>query len=213
MISSSLLQYLQDHYQGTFCRHNYYNYYEGKTERCHPQFKFPAGWHIINSVNHWSNEDTMREYVEMIIIPYFDEKRKDLKLAHDYSALVIFDNFKAQCTSSMLTLLDNHNINVTLIPPNCMDRLQPLDLSINKPAKDFLRSQFEEWYAQELSTILQAQSEDTGTDTSVDLKLSVIKPIAASWIVSLNDYIQRKPELVKNGFMKAGITNYLSSNI
>ena len=187
--------------------------YEGKTERCHPQFKFPAGWHITNSVNHWSNEDTMREYVEMIIIPYVDEKRKDLKLAHDYPALVIFDNFKAQCTYSVLTLLDNHNINVTLIPPNCTDRLQPLDLSINKPAKDFLRTQFQEWYAQELSTILQAQSEGTGTDTSVDLKLSVIKPIAAGWIVSLYDYIKRKPELVKNGFKEAGITNYLSSNI
>ena len=113
----------------------------------------------------------------------------------------------------MLTLLDNHNINVTLIPANCTDRLQPLDLSINKPAKDFLRSQFQEWYAQEFSTILQAQSEGTGTDTSVDLKLSVIKPIAAGWIVSLYDYIKRKPELVKNGFKEAGITNYLSSNI
>ena len=48
--------------------------YEGKRERCHPQFKFPAGWHITNSANHWSNEDTMKEYVEMIIIPYVDEK-------------------------------------------------------------------------------------------------------------------------------------------
>jgi len=89
----------------------------------------------------------------MIIIPYVNEKRKDLKLAHDHRALVIFDNFRAQCTSSLLTLLDNHNIYITLIPPNCTEWLQPLDLSINKPAKDFLRSQFQEWYAQELSTI------------------------------------------------------------
>ena len=58
--------------------------YEGKTERCHPQFKFPAGWHITNSANHWSNEDTMKEYVEMIIIPYVDEKKKDLKLAEHW---------------------------------------------------------------------------------------------------------------------------------
>ena len=143
----------------------------------------------------------MREYVEIIIILYVNEKRKDLKLAHDHCALVIFDKFRAQRSSSLLTLLDNHNINVTLIPPNCMDQLQLLDLSINKPAKDFLRSQFQEWYAQELSTILKAQSEGTDTDTSVDLKLNVIKPIAASWIVSFYDYIKRKPELVKNGFL------------
>ena len=28
---------------------------------------------------------------------------------------------------------------------NCADRHQPLDLSVNKPAKDFLRGKFEEW--------------------------------------------------------------------
>ena len=79
--------------------------YEGKTERCHPQFRFPAGWHITNSVNHWSNEDTMREYVEMIIIPYVDEKRKDLKLAHDYPALVILKHSAPlQCLLCWITI-------------------------------------------------------------------------------------------------------------
>ena len=43
--------------------------YEGKTEQCHPKFKIPTGWHITNSSNHWSNETTMKEYIEMIIIP------------------------------------------------------------------------------------------------------------------------------------------------
>ena len=36
----------------------------------------------------------MREYVEIIIIPYVIEKRKDLKLARNHRALVIFDNFR-----------------------------------------------------------------------------------------------------------------------
>ena len=48
-----------------------------------------------------------------------------------------------------------------------------------------------------LLLILEAQSEGTGTDTLVDLKLSVIKPVAAGWIVSLYDCIKCKPELVK----------------
>ena len=84
----------------------------------------------------------MREYVEMIIILYVDDKRKDLKLVDDHPMLVIFDSFKAQCTSSLLKLVDSHNINVTLIPPNCTDQLQPMDLSISKLAKNFFVHSF-----------------------------------------------------------------------
>ena len=74
----------------------------------------------------------MKEYVEKILVPYIDKKRTELKLLPNQPALLIFDNFKAQTTSSILTLLDSHNINVALLPANCTNRLQPLDLSVNK---------------------------------------------------------------------------------
>ena len=70
------------------------------------------------------------------------EKRKELKLSIDHPALVLFDNFKAQCTSDLLTVLDNNNINVILIPANCTDRSQPLYISINKAVKDFYAVNF-----------------------------------------------------------------------
>ena len=56
----------------------------------------------------------MKDYVEKIILPYIKHKRKSLKLPDDYPALLIFDNFKAQCSSDILTLLDDNYINVTL---------------------------------------------------------------------------------------------------
>jgi len=124
--------------------------YEGKTDRCLPNFEFPSSWHITKTEKHWSNEHSMREYFEKIIFPYVEEKRSELKLGNDQPALLIFDNFKAQCTPPLLRLLDSHNINVVLIPPNCTDRLQPLDLSVNKAAKDFLRKKFREWYARQV---------------------------------------------------------------
>ena len=119
--------------------------YQGKTSRCLPCVEFPDEWHITYSINHWSNEDTMKEYVEHILLPYIDGKWKSLNLANDFPASVLFDNFKAQCTTAVLTLLDQNNINVVLIPPNCTDRLQPLDISVNKAVKDKLRELFQSW--------------------------------------------------------------------
>ena len=37
--------------------------YAGKTNRCHPQFQFPSDWHIIHAPKHWSNEETMLQYI------------------------------------------------------------------------------------------------------------------------------------------------------
>ena len=101
--------------------------YKGTTSRCHPCFKLPAGWNVTHSKNHWSTEKTMIEYINNIIVPYIDANRNDDNTA----ALVIMDNFKGQVTPSVLSLLEDNNILVCLLPANTTDRLQPLDISVN----------------------------------------------------------------------------------
>ena len=113
--------------------------YQGKTTRCLPKYQFSSDWDIIFTANHWCNEFTMCQYIDKIILPYLSIKRKELKLTPEQPAVMIFDNFKGQCTEELLKFLDLHNINVVLIPSNCTDGLQPLDFTINKAAKKFLR--------------------------------------------------------------------------
>ena len=96
--------------------------YKGTTHRCLPTLSFPPDWHITFSENHWSNESTMKLYVEKIIVPYMIE---ELKLNASYPALVIFDHFTGQVTQSILQLLGKNHIFVVTIPANCTDRLQP----------------------------------------------------------------------------------------
>ena len=172
-------------------------------KRCLPTFKFPSDWHITYSANHWSNESTM---IEKILFPYVNEKRKELRLQSDYPALVIFDKFKGQGTEMILKLLEEQHIYVVIVPENCTDRLQPLDVSVNKSAKTFLRQQFQEWYAQK---ICQQPSGET-EKMPVDLKLSVMKPLGAHWMVKLYDYLKSKPEIIQNGFKGAGIKDFLT---
>jgi len=75
--------------------------------------------------------------------------------------------------------------------------LQPLDLSVNKEAKDFLCGQFREWYAKQVCSQLDGNN-------IVDLRLSILKPLGAAWIDSMRKYITNNPTLVINGFKEAG---------
>ena len=76
--------------------------YKGKTIM--PSKIFISSW-LAHSHNHWSNEDTMKDNIINILIPYVQKKRGELKLSPDQRALVLFDKFKGQCTSSVLQLL------------------------------------------------------------------------------------------------------------
>lgn len=69
---------------------------------------------------------------------------------------------KGQCSDKVYQLLTENNIFYTFIPANCTDKLQPLNLSVNKPAKDYMKTKFQEWYAKKI-----CQQLDDGVDVYV----------------------------------------------
>ena len=73
-----------------------------------------------------------------IILPYISATQKDLGVGEEHTAVVIFDTFKSHTGSEMKSLLLENNIISVIIPSNCTDVLQLLDLSVNKPLKDHL---------------------------------------------------------------------------
>ena len=184
--------------------------YQGKTARCHPHFEFPVDWNVTHSPRHWSNKSTMLEYIDSIIIPYVESQRKILG---DKPAVVIMDNFKGQITRSINEFLELYNIHVVLLPGNTTDLLQPMDLSINKPAKDYLKRCFEDWYCSQITDQLQVLEDDEDVELSpVDFRLSVLKELGAKWLVDTVNYIRDNPQFVVNGFVKAGILGALDGD-
>ena len=175
--------------------------YQGKTSACLPRYSFPDDWHVTYTPNHWSNEGTMKEYIERIIIPYVDRKCKELKLSSDQLALAIFDVFKGQQTKDVTKLLEENNIHVVSVPANCTDHLQPMDLSVNKSVKEYMRSKFRDWYSMQV----QHQLDEGEEFSPVDLRMSTMKPLGAHWLVSLYDYLKENSSIVENGFKAAGL--------
>ena len=69
-----------------------------------------------------------------------------------------------------------------IVPANCTDRLQPLNVSVNKAAKEFLQRQFQDWYSSKIASQLQAGS----TVEPVDMRMAVVKPLSARGMIILN---------------------------
>lgn len=109
---------------------------------------FPQGWGVWRSDYHWLNEDTMEKHFEKIVVPFLSQKRESLKLEKTSPALASFDCLKGQTTPGILANLESHNIITIQVPANCTDKMQPLDVSLNKPMKDEMKRRFEVWYAE-----------------------------------------------------------------
>ncbi len=179
--------------------------YKGKTPRCHPHYEFPMDWDITHSPRNWSTEQTMLEYIDNIICPYVEGVCERLNC--NSAALVIIDNFKDQITPACR--LDSANIHTCLLPPNTTNRLQPLDVSVNKPFKDFLQRKFDEWYAYQVTQQLKERSEEDIEEYGlepINLSMARMKEVSGNWLVEAADYISQNPSCLVNGFIKTGIT-------
>ena len=150
------------------------------------RFSFLPDWHITHSPNHWLDECTMLDYINHMIVPYLLKTRECI--GEDKTALVIIGNFKAQVMQSVIQLLEDNDVHVCTLPPNTTDLLQLMDISINKPAKNYLRAHFDEWYSQEV------------------MKQPVMKEVSARWLVDVAGCIGDNPQLIVNGLLRSGIT-------
>lgn len=121
---------------------------------------------------------------------------------------MIFDVFKGQMCQSTVDMLMENNIHFIHVPANCTNGLQPLDISVNKCCKDFMRQKFVDWYAGQVYDAIDRNGDEL---FQADLRLAVMKPLRPKWFVSFFEYICSKPDLVYNGFKAAGISNILDN--
>ncbi len=119
----------------------------------------------------------MLDYIENVIVPYVIRVREQLQLAPDHAALTIYDAFKGQFTDGVFQLLEENNSLTVTLPANCTDRLQPMDISLNKSVKNFLRHEFEVWYSEKVIAALEEESEED--HSPVNLTSAAMKTVGA----------------------------------
>ena len=93
----------------------------------------------------------MMRYAHKILLSFI-KKKESMGLEKDHLCLTIFDVFRGQQTPAFRELLEKHNIDHVNVPANCTDKLQPLDLSVNKPLNDEMKKRFQVWNVEEVES-------------------------------------------------------------
>ena len=141
--------------------------------------------------------------MDNVVIPYVAKTRKDLELPNDHVALAIFDVFAAQCCDSVLIKLSDNHIHQVFVPASCTGELQPLDISTNETFKTLMKDSFTRWYAQEVQEALD--SGKSVHEIKIDLRLSMIKPLHANWLITAHSILKHKTAILTRGFEQAEI--------
>ena len=142
--------------------------------------------------------------INEIVIPYVQSQRRVLgKLKQ--AALVIMDVFRGQITDDVISLLRDNNIHYVLVPNNMTQLFQPLDLTVNKHCKSYLKRLFSEWYAQQIKNQLFLGKKVE--ETKIGFRLTTLKPLLAKWMVEYYNKTtsENDSSIIINGWKAAGI--------
>ena len=105
------------------------------------------------------------------------------------------DVHKAQQTPDVKHLLHKCKTTLINVPGGTTSRVQPLDVCINKPFKNYVREQFE----QHLDANLESYVE--GKLTAGERRILTTKWVAEAW-----DRIKKQKDLILNSFKNCGIS-------
>ena len=139
--------------------------------------------------NHWANEDTVLGHIHSVLVPYIVDTCSELKLPQSSPALSIFDHFSGQLAERVKNVLESNNILLIDMPSNCTDRLQPMDIIINKSIKASLKASLSSWYADQVQ-------KQQGDHQLIDMRLSVLKPFGARWFIKAFQHVADNPDMV-----------------
>lgn len=83
-----------------------------------------------------------------------------------------------------------------------------MDISVNKPDKEYLRREIEKWYSDKVIKQLEGKDLDNLEEAElepINMGMPVLKEIGAKWLVGMAKYLSDNPQFRVNGFMRAGI--------
>jgi hypothetical protein len=186
--------------------------FTGKTNECHPPHTSSttnARFHLTHSINHWSNQETMDQYVEHVLLPYLKCKIAEHNLPPDSKLIVNLDCWSVHKSAEFRSLIKskyNKSLVLVYVPPNCTSKLQVADVMLQFPFKHHVKQLFNQhvnrWVGEQLQLGV-----DT-INTKVLLKMSNIKPLLLTWCHEAWLTVKNNPVMIMAGWQKAVFAHF-----
>jgi hypothetical protein len=118
--------------------------FKGKQNGCIATKEFPSGNYPTTHFNKcqdsaWMDKEVMIAWVNEVLAPY-------VAMAPDHVApVLIFNMYQHHMMALVVQMTQELGVEVQHIPGGCTSLCQPVDVSFNKPFKDWMRQQWLNW--------------------------------------------------------------------
>ena len=114
--------------------------------------------------------------------------------------------FRGQKTVKVLKKLASLNIAILSVSANMTHFFQPLEITINREAKRFMKDKFTTWYSDEVKQ--QIESGGDSTNINVDPTITVLQPLHAVSLMDIYNNLSSPVGVrdIAKGWEKAGIS-------
>lgn len=92
----------------------------------------------------WIDTEEMLRYIETILIPFTQTQP-------EHRCLLLLDSFSVHLCERVQTKMRDLNIDLLYVPKGMTGLLQPLDIGINKPFKDRLKTCYTQWLVSQIT--------------------------------------------------------------
>jgi len=159
------------------------------------------GWDLTNSKNHWSNQTTMKRFVEKVLDPWRIEKCKELGLDSSKQKMVwLIDCWKVHTSEEFRNWLkENHPlVHYLYVATNCTSKLQPTDVVLQRPFKHGFRKQFEKWQSELVASQLAEGVRPEDVELQVGIKK--LRELLIGWLLSSWGKLCKQMEMIQKGW-------------
>ena len=182
--------------------------FQGKTERSLPEktaTSIASLCHLTFSENHWSSQTTMRQYISEIIMPYAESCIRKHRLHADAHVILVLDVWAVHKSEEFRMFLRTQHprIHLVFVPANCTSKLQPADVSLQRPFKHSITRRFNEWAVQQIKLQIQAGSV---VGLAELLKMATIKPLVLQWCVESWSVLKERRDLITDAWQKCCVS-------
>ena len=119
------------------------------------------------------------------------------------------DTFKGKDSDGILDLCEKHMCQVVILPHKLTNKFQPLDNTVNEPAKSFISSKYNEWFSKKASQQLVKGIQPA--DFKVSSGIIELKVMNSKWILEIYNLLCHQNEIILNDFKAAIITEAVES--